>query len=145
MKITIELNEKNIEETIAEKAIEYIKEKQLKEIVNTAAKTVAKDIKADIEQSGIVEEKINTTIKRIESSLITRSHKQLTEIIDNNCSQPVHRATLKDTESKSVRNNIIAALIGFQNEIGCDEQSEAYKAYQKTIEWIEETYGPLMS
>lgn len=45
--------------------------------------------------------------------------------------------------AKRTRDCIICTLIGFQNDCK-DTNSEEYKAYQKVIDNIEETFGPLM-
>lgn len=43
-----------------------------------------------------------------------------------------------------LRDNIIAMLIGFQNNIGNDEDSEEYQAYQKVLTNIELRFGEFM-
>ena len=43
-----------------------------------------------------------------------------------------------------VRDNIIAMLIGFQGDVGFDEDSETYQAYQKVMDNIEIRFGEFM-
>lgn len=45
---------------------------------------------------------------------------------------------------RSMRDNIIAMIIGFQNGNNNTESTE-YKAYQRVLEAIEERHGELMS
>ena len=40
---------------------------------------------------------------------------------------------------------MIATLIGFQNDMGNDEFSPEYKAYQRVLEYVEKTFGEMMS
>ena len=112
------------------------------------SKQVAQEIKSQVIDSGMVEKRIDETVKKVENTLMTRANKQFTETMDKAIAMnayAVEKSSAISMDGKAVRDHIIATLIGFQNEIGCDETSEAYKAYQKTMDWIEDTYGPMMS
>lgn len=148
MQITIEIDEKNIQDVIVTECIRYVKEKQMSQMLGIISKQVAQEIKSEVIDSGIVEKRVEETVKRVENTLMNRVNKQFTETMDKAIEMnatAVERSASLNMDAKSVRDHIIAALIGFQNAIGCDETSSEYQAYQKTIKWIEETYEPLMS
>jgi hypothetical protein len=44
-----------------------------------------------------------------------------------------------------VRDELIAQLIGWQNNIGNDKDSEEYKAYQRVIDYLENNFGKFLS
>ena len=148
MKFIIELDEKKIEEAVVSQCFQYIREKQIPQMLGTISKQIAQEIKSEVVDSGVVERRVDETVKRVENVLMTRANKQFSDTMDKamalNASAVERSATL-NMDGKAVRDHMIAALIGFQNEIGCDETSEAYQAYQKMLVWVEETYGPMMS
>ena len=96
----------------------------------------------------MIDKRVEEVVKRVENSLMSRVNKQFTETMDKAMSinaSAVERSAMLNMDGKAVRDHMIATLIGFQNEIGCDENSEQYQAYQKMLTWVEETYGPMMS
>lgn len=148
MQIAIEIDEKNLQDIIVAECIRYVKEKQMSQMLGIISKQVAQEIKSEVIDSGIVKKRVEETVKRVENTLMTRVNRQFTNTMDKAMeinAKNLERNAPLNMDAKSVRDHIISALIGFQNAIGCDEESETYKAYQKTIEWIENTYGPLMS
>jgi hypothetical protein len=148
MKITIEIDEEKVEREVISQCVQYVKEKQMPQMLGTISKQVAQDVKSEIIDSGMVERRVDETVKRVENTLMTRANKQFSETMDKAMAMnatAIERSASLTSDAKSMRDHIIATLIGFQNEIGCDESSEAYQAFQKTMVWIEDTYGQMMS
>lgn len=148
MQITIEINEKAVQDVIVTECVKYVKEKQMPQMLGIISKQVAQEIKSEVVDSGVVEKRVEETVKRVENTLMNRVNRQFTETMDKAIEMKataVERIASLNVDAKSVRDHIIATLIGFQNGIGCDETSSEYQAYQKVIQWIEETYGALMS
>ncbi len=135
-----EQDERFLINTVAEKLTRYMLDKQMSQIISAVIKEVSEEIKAELEKSGQVEEKVDKVVKRIEQSLISRTQKQMTETIDkmNNSTENL------SPDAKRMRDTLIATMIGYQNELGNDTQSEAYQAYQRVMELIEKNYGPFM-
>ena len=46
--------------------------------------------------------------------------------------------------AKYARDSILSTIIGLQSDIGCDIESEQYKAYQKAYDTIVKNYGDFM-
>lgn len=148
MKFTVELNEKAIQQQVVEEAIRYFKEKQFPHMIGTIVKQVAQEVKGELVDSGLMEKRVEEVVKKAETTLMSRAHKQFSDTMDSamSLSNYAFEASIKPTaDSKHMRDHIICALIGFQNDSGNDVNSEEYKAYQKVLEWVENTYGSLMS
>lgn len=148
MKITIDLDEQKIQDEVVSQCMRYIHNKQMEQMIGTISKQVAQEIKGDVVDSGMIDKRVEEVVKRVENSLMSRVNKQFTETMDKAMSinaSAVERSAMLNMDGKAVRDHMIATLIGFQNEIGCDENSEQYQAYQKMLTWVEETYGPMMS
>ena len=148
MQITIDIDEKKIEDVIIAECVRYVKEKQMPQMLGIISKQVAQEIKGEVVDSGMIEKRVDETVKRVENTLMTRANKQFTETMDKAVAMQacaVERSATMSMDSKHVRDHIIAAVIGFQNGMGNDTESEEYKAYQKVLMWIEDPYGPMMS
>ena len=148
MKITIDLDEQKIQDEVVSQCMRYIHNKQMEQMIGTISKQVAQEIKGDVVDSGMIDKRVEEVVKRVENSLMSRVNKQFTETMDKAMSinaSAVERSAMLNMDGKAVRDHMIATLIGFQNELGCDETSEQYQAYQKMLTWVEETYGPMMS
>lgn len=148
MQFIINLDEQKIQDEVVSQCMRYIHDKQMAQMIGTISKQVAQEIKGEVVDSGMVEKRVEEVVKRVENSLMSRVNKQFSETMDKamaiNASAVERSATL-NMDGKAVRDHIIATLIGFQNELGCDETSEQYQAYQKMLTWVEDTYGPMMS
>lgn len=148
MQFIINLDEQKIQDEVVSQCMRYIHDKQMAQMIGTISKQVAQEIKGEVVDSGMVEKRVEEVVKRVENSLMFRVNKQFSETMDKamaiNASAVERSATL-NMDGKAVRDHIIATLIGFQNELGCDETSEQYQAYQKMLTWVEDTYGPMMS
>ena len=148
MQITIELDERKIESVVISECVRYVKDKQMQHMLHEVAKQVAQDVKGEVVDSGLVEKRVEEVVKRVENSLMTRVNRQFGETMDKALdisASAIDKKPQLNGDGKMVRDHMIAAIIGFQNEIGCDESSEAYQAYQKMMAWVEENYGPMMS
>lgn len=148
MEIKIEIDETKIQDAIIQECVRYVREKQIPQMLGIISKEIAQEIKSEVVDSGMVEKRVEEVVKRVESTLMTRANKQFSDTMDKAIAMnatAIERSATLNMDGKAVRDHIIAALIGFQNEIGCDESSEAYRAFQKTMVWIEDTYGPMMS
>lgn len=148
MQFIINLDEQKIQDEVVSQCMRYIHDKQMAQMIGTISKQVAREIKGEVIDSGMVEKRVEEVVKRVENSLMSRVNKQFSETMDKamtiNASAVERSATL-NMDGKAARDHIIATLIGFQNELGCDETSEQYQAYQKMLTWVEDTYGPMMS
>ena len=148
MQITIEIDETKVQDAIISECVRYVREKQMPQMLGIISKQVAQEIKGEVVDSGMIEKRVDETVKRVENTLMTRANKQITETMDKAVAMSacaVERSASLSMDSKSIRDHIIAAVIGFQNGMGNDTESEEYKAYQKVLVWIEDTYGPMMS
>ena len=148
MKFTVELNEKDIQKQVVEEAIKYFKEKQFPQMIGTIVKQVAQEVKGELVDSGLMEKRVEEVVKRAETVLMSRAHKHFSDTMEKAMSlsnSAFEVSTKPIADSKHMRDHIISTLIGFQNASGNDVNSEEYKAYQKVLEWVENTYGSLMS
>ncbi len=134
-----EQDERELMDIVASKMCRYMMDKRMSEIIGVVTKQVAEDIKKEITESGKVDEKIDVIVKRIEQSLVSRTHKQMTDIINT----AKESAPMSD-DARRMRDTLIATMIGFQNELGNDVNSEAYKAYQRVMDLLERDYGQFM-
>lgn len=135
-----EQDEKYLINSVAEKLTKYMLDKQMEQMISAVTKQVAEEVKSELDKSGNVDEKIDKVVKRIEQSLIARTQKQMSETIEK-----INTSTDNlSPDAKRMRDTLIATMIGYQNELGNDTESEAYKAYQRVLELIEKDYGPFM-
>lgn len=135
-----EQDEKELMDIVASKMCRYMMDKRMSEIIGVVTKQVAEDIKKEITESGKVDEKVDAVVKRIEQALVSRTQKQMTEIINTTKTDSKNLSP----DAKRMRDTLIATMIGYQNEIGNDVNSEAYKAYQRVLELLEKDYGEFM-
>ena len=135
-----EQDERELMDIVASKMCRYMMDKRMSEIIGVVTKQVAEDIKKEITESGKVDEKVDAVVKRIEQALVSRAQKQMTEIIDTAKTDSKNLSP----DAKRMRDTLIATMIGYQNEIGNDVNSEAYKAYQRVLELLENDYGEFM-
>ena len=135
-----EQDERELMDMVASKMCRYMMDKRMSEIIGVVTKQVAEDIKKEITESGKVDEKVDAVVKRIEQALVSRAQKQMTEIIDTAKTDSKNLSP----DAKRMRDTLIATMIGYQNEIGNDVNSEAYKAYQRVLELLEKDYGEFM-
>lgn len=154
MKFDFEFDEQKIFDAVVAQYTRYLIDKQSGEIKGVVAKDVAQQIKSDFVDSGLIEKRVEEVVKRVENSLMARVNKQFTPVLDSAVEQSVNVMEKKNQaephykvsgEGRQVRDLMIATIIGFQNEMGNDESSPAYQAYQKMLVYIEETFGPMMS
>lgn len=135
-----EQDERELMDIVASKMCRYMMDKRMSEIIGVVTKQVAEDIKKEITESGKVDEKVDAVVKRIEQALVSRTQKQMTEIINTTKTDSKNLSP----DAKRMRDTLIATMIGYQNEIGNDVNSEAYKAYQRVLELLEKDYGEFM-
>lgn len=148
MEFPITLNEKEIQSAVISECVRYVKEKQMSQMLNEIAKQVAQEIKGEVVDSGLVEKRVEEVVKRVENSLMTRVNRQFTVTMDEALSATAttfEAPPPMERSAKAMRDHFIATLIGFQNETGCNVESDEYKAYQKMLDWVETNYGQLMS
>ena len=154
MNFNFEFDEQKVFDAVVSQFTRYMIEKQSGEIKGVVAKDVAQQIKSDFVDSGLIEKRVEEVVKRVENSLMARVNKQFTPVLDSAVEQSVNAMEKKNQaephykvtgEGRQVRDLMIATIIGFQNEMGNDESSPAYQAYQKMLVYIEETFGPMMS
>ena len=101
----------------------------------------------------MIEKRVEEVVKRVENSLMARVNKQFTPVMDEAVNiaakqfdEPKKTPYYKvKGEGRQVRDLMIATLIGYQNEMGNDEFSPEYKAYQRVLEYVEKTFGEMMS
>ena len=139
IKITDE-QERYLMEVVSDKLTRYMLDKQMAQMTGTITKQVAEEVKTELTNSGKVDEKVDAVVKRIEQSLVSRTHKQMSDTFE----RIKHSSEELSPDAKRMRDTLIATMIGYQNEIGNDTNSEAYKAYQKVLEMIERDYGEFM-
>ena len=154
MEFNFEFDEQKIFDAVVAQFTRYMIEKQSGEIKGVVAKDVAQQIKSDFVDSGLIEKRVEEVVKRVENSLMARVNKQFTPVLDEAVEQSVNVMEKKNQtvpsykitgEGRQVRDLMIATIIGYQNEMGNDESSPVYQAYQKMLVYIEETFGPMMS
>ena len=153
MKFDFEFDEQKVFDAVVAQFTRYLIEKQSGEIKGVVAKDVAQQIKSDLVDSGLIEKRVEEVVKRVENSLMARVNRNFTPVLDAAVEQSVNQMEKKNNvpyfkvtgEGRQVRDLMIATLIGYQNEIGNDESSPEYKAYQKMLVYVEETFGPMMS
>lgn len=134
-----EQDEKALMDMVADKMARYLLDKRVPEIIGVITKEVAEEVKRELTTSGKIDEKVDAVIKKIEQSLVSRTHKQVTDMMER-----VNSSQSLSPDAKRMRDTLIATMIGYQNEIGNDTESEAYKAYQRVMELIEKDYGQFM-
>ena len=128
-------------------------EKRCPSMVGTITKDVAQQVKSEVVDSGLIEKRVEEVVKRVENSLMARVNKQFTPTLDEameisakQFDEPKKTPYYKvEGEGRQVRDLMIATLIGYQNEMGNDESSPEYQAYQKMLVYVENTFGPMMS
>ena len=134
-----EQDEKALMDMVADKMTRYLLDKRVPEIIGVITKEVAEEVKKELTTSGKIDEKVDAVVKKIEQSLVSRTHKQVTDMMER-----VNSSQSLSPDAKRMRDTLIATMIGYQNEIGNDTESEAYKAYQRVMELIEKDYGQFM-
>ena len=134
-----EQDEKALMDMVADKMVRYLLDKRVPEIIGVITKEVAEEVKKELTTSGKIDEKVDAVVKKIEQSLVSRTHKQVTDMMER-----VNSSQSLSPDAKRMRDTLIATMIGYQNEIGNDAESEAYKAYQRVMELIEKDYGQFM-
>ena len=154
MEFNFNFDENKIFDAVVAECTKSILEKRTGEIVGIVSKDVAAQVKSDVVDSGLVEKRVEEVVKRVENTLMTRVNRNFTPILDEamemsarkyenqNISEPPYKLV---GEGRQVRDLIIATLIGFQNDIGNNVESPEYQAYQKMLEYIETTFGSMMS
>jgi len=139
IKITDE-QERYLMDVVSDKLTRYMLDKRMSEMIGTVTKQVAEEVKTELAESGKIDEKVDTVVKKIEQSLISRTHKQMSDTFERIKNSPEELSP----DAKRMRDTLIATMIGYQNEIGNDTESEAYKSYQRVMELIEKDYGQFM-
>lgn len=154
MKMTFEFDDQMVFDAVVEQCTRYMIEKRCSGMVGTITKDVAQQVKSEVVDSGLIEKRVEETVKRVENSLMARVNKQFTPVIDEAVNiaakqfdepkkaEPYYKVS---GEGRQVRDLMIATLIGYQNEMGNDEFSPEYKAYQRVLEYVEKTFGEMMS
>ena len=154
MEFNFNFDENKIFDAVVAECTKSILEKRTGEIVGIVSKDVAAQVKSDVVDSGLVEKRVEEVVKRVENTLMTRVNRNFTPVLDEamemsarkyenqNTSEPSYKLV---GEGRQVRDLIIATLIGFQNDIGNNVESSEYLAYQKMLEYVESTFGPMMS
>ena len=154
MKFDFEFDEQKIFDAVVTQYTRYLIDKQSGEIKGVVAKDVAQQIKSDVVDSGLIEKRVEEVVKRVENSLMARVNRNFTPVLDEASEKFVQQIEEKNKsphfykvtgEGRQVRDLMIATIIGYQNEMGNDENSPAYQAYQKMLVYIESTFGPMMS
>lgn len=154
MEFNFNFDENKIFDAVVAECTKSILEKRTGEIVGIVSKDVAAQVKSDVVDSGLVEKRVEEVVKRVENTLMTRVNRNFTPVLDEamemsarkyenqNTSEPSYKLV---GEGRQVRDLMIATLIGFQNDIGNNVESSEYLAYQKMLEYVESTFGPMMS
>ena len=154
MEFNFNFDENKIFDAVVAECTKSILEKRTGEIVGIVSKDVAAQVKSDVVDSGLVEKRVEEVVKRVENTLMTRVNRNFTPVLDEamemsarkyenqNTSEPSYKLV---GEGRQVRDLMIATLIGFQNDIGNNVESSEYQAYQKMLEYIETTFGSMMS
>ena len=153
MKFEFDFDEQKVFDAVVAQFTRYLIDKQSGEVKGVVAKDVAQQIKSDLVDSGLLEKRVEEVVKRVENSLMTRVNKQFTPVMDEAVNiaakqfdEPKKTPYYKvEGEGRQVRDLMIATLIGYQNEMGNDESSPEYQAYQKMLVYVENTFGPMMS
>lgn len=154
MKMTFEFDDQMVFDAVVEQCTRYMIDKRGPGMVGVITKDVAQQVKSDVVDSGLIEKRVEETVKRVENSLMARVNKQFTPVMDEAVNiaakqfdepkkaAPYYKVT---GEGRQVRDLMIATLIGYQNEMGNDESSSEYQAYQKMLMYVENTFGEMMS
>ena len=154
MEFNFNFDENKIFDAVVAECTKSILEKRTGEIVGIVSKDVAAQVKSDVVDSGLVEKRVEEVVKRVENILMTRVNRNFTPVLDEamemsarkyenqNTSEPSYKLV---GEGRQVRDLMIATLIGFQNDIGNNVESSEYLAYQKMLEYVESTFGSMMS
>ena len=154
MEFNFNFDENKIFDAVVAECTKSILEKRTGEIGGIVSKDVAAQVKSDVVDSGLVEKRVEEVVKRVENTLMTRVNRNFTPVLDEamemsarkyenqNTSEPSYKLV---GEGRQVRDLMIATLIGFQNDIGNNVESSEYLAYQKMLEYVESTFGPMMS
>ena len=154
MEFNFNFDENKIFDAVVAECTKSILEKRTGEIVGIVSKDVAVQVKSDVVDSGLVEKRVEEVVKRVENILMTRVNRNFTPVLDEamemsarkyenqNTSEPSYKLV---GEGRQVRDLMIATLIGFQNDIGNNVESSEYLAYQKMLEYVESTFGSMMS
>lgn len=154
MEFNFNFDENKIFDAVVAECTKSILEKRTGEIVGIVSKDVAAQVKSDVVDSGLVEKRVEEVVKRVENTLMTRVNRNFTPVLDEamemsarkyenqNISEPSYKLV---GEGRQVRDLMIATLIGFQNDIGNNVESSEYLAYQKMLEYVESTFGSMMS
>ena len=154
MEFTFNFDENKIFDAVVAECTKSILEKRTGEIVGIVSKDVAAQVKSDVVDSGLVEKRVEEVVKRVENTLMTRVNRNFTPILDEAMEISAKKYEIPNTsespyklvgEGRQVRDLIIATLIGFQNEGGNNVESSEYLAYQKMLEYVESTFGSMMS
>lgn len=154
MKMTFEFDDQMVFDAVVAQCTRYMVDKRAAGMVGTITKDVAQQVKSEVVDSGLIEKRVEEVVKRVENSLMARVNKQFTPVIDEAVNiaakqfdepkkaEPYYKVK---GEGRQVRDLMIATLIGYQNEMGNDEFSPEYKAYQRVLEYVEKTFGEMMS
>lgn len=153
MNFNFNFDEQKVLDAVVENLTRYMIDKQGAEIKGIVAKDVAQQVKSEVVDSGLVEKRVEEVVKRVENSLMARVNNQFTPVLDeavniatkkldNPKNEPHYKLT---GEGRQVRDLMIATIIGYQNEIGNNENSPEYQAYQKMLLYVENTFGEMMS
>ena len=154
MKMTFEFDDQQVFDAVVAQCTRYMIDKRGPTMVGTITKDVAQQVKSEVVDSGLIEKRVEEVVKRVENSLMSRVNKQFTPVLDEAVDivakqfdepkkvTPYYKVT---GEGRQVRDLMIATLIGYQNEMGNDETSPTYQAYQKMLEYVETTFGTMMS
>ena len=154
MEFNFNFDENKIFDAVVAECTKSILEKRTGEIVGIVSKDVAAQVKSDVVDSGLVEKRVEEVVKRVENTLMTRVNRNFTPVLDEAMAMSARKYENQNTsessyklvgEGRQVRDLMIATLIGFQNDIGNNVESSEYLAYQKMLEYVESTFGPMMS
>ena len=153
MNFNFNFDEQKVLDAVVENLTRYMIDKQGAEIKGIVAKDVAQQVKSEVVDSGLIEKRVEEVVKRVENSLMARVNNQFTPVLDEavniatkKLDDPKNEPNYKLTgEGRQVRDLMIATIIGYQNEIGNNENSPEYQAYQKMLLYVENTFGQMMS
>ena len=153
MNFNFNFDEQKVLDAVVENLTRYMIDKQGAEIKGIVAKDVAQQVKSEVVDSGLIEKRVEEVVKRVENSLMARVNNQFTPVLDEavniatkKLDNPKNEPNYKLTgEGRQVRDLMIATIIGYQNEIGNNENSPEYQAYQKMLLYVENTFGQMMS
>lgn len=112
---------------------EYIREEAINKLVG--------EVREEVLHSDKMDQRVEKIMVGAAISLQTRVNKKF-----NRLERDIEKSVQSGLsfEAKNLKDTLICTLIGYQNEMGNDESSPEYQAYQRVLEKIESDYGALM-